>query len=152
VKNAEKNREILAGPLTLRPRILTFAVPFGTDFPTFLGSFTMAKANGTSRPKSITKGQIYEAIAQEAGSSKGEVKKFFTALESVVSKQLGKKGPGVITLPGMVKLTAIKKQATKGGERRPNPFKPGEFIITKPKPASVKVRARALKAFAEALK
>ena len=111
----------------------------------------MAKANG-SRPKSITKGQIYEAVAQESGSSKGEVKKFFTALESVVSKQLGKKGPGVITLPGMVKLTAIKKQATKGGERRPNPFKPGEFIITKPKPASVKVRARALKAFSEALK
>jgi len=151
VKNAEKCREILGGLLTLPPSILTFAVPFGMDFPTFLGSFTMAKANG-SRPKSITKGQIYEAVAQESGSSKGDVKKFFTALESVVSKQLGKKGPGVITLPGMVKLTAIKKQATKGGERRPNPFKPGEFIITKPKPASVKVRARALKAFSEALK
>jgi nucleoid DNA-binding protein len=112
----------------------------------------MAKANGTNRPKSITKGQIYEAVAQESSASKADVKKFFTALESVVTKQLGKKGPGVITIPGLMKLTAVKKPATKGGERRPNPFKPGEFITTKPKPASVKVRARALKAFAEALK
>ena len=79
---------------------------------------------------------------------KADVKKFFAALEGLVVNQLGKKGPGVITLPGIVKLTAIKKPASKGGEQRPNPFKPGEFIITKPKPASVKVRARALKAFA----
>lgn len=111
----------------------------------------MAKANG-NRPKSITKGQIYEAVAEESSASKADVKKFFTALESVVTKQLGKKGPGVITIPGLMKLTAVKKPASKGGERRPNPFKPGEFIITKPKAASVKVRARALKAFAEALK
>ena len=112
----------------------------------------MAKANGGNRPKSITKGQFYEALAQESGFTKADVKKLVAAQESVVTKQLGKKGPGVITIPGLIKLTAVKKPATKGGERRPNPFKPGEFIITKPKPATVKVRARALKAFAEALK
>jgi nucleoid DNA-binding protein len=113
----------------------------------------MAKANGGGgKAKSMTKSQIYDAVAQESEMSKGEVKKFFAALESVVTKQLGKKGPGVITLPGLVKLTAVKKPATKGGERKANPFKPGEFIITKPKPASVKVKARALKAFAESLK
>ena len=116
----------------------------------------MAKANGGGggggKAKSMTKSQIYDAVAQESEFSRGDVKKFFAALESVVTDQLGKKGPGVITIPGLLKLTAVKKPATKGGERRPNPFKPGEFIITKPKPASVKVRARALKAFAEALK
>src|SRR5690349_4773110 len=110
----------------------------------------MAKANG--KAKSMTKGQIYEAVAAEADMPKAEVKKVFAALESVVTGQLGKKGPGVITIPGIMKLTAVKKAASKGGEKRPNPFKPGEFIITKPKPASVKVRARALKAFAESLK
>jgi hypothetical protein len=52
----------------------------------------------------------------------------------------------------MIKLSAVKKPATKGGEQRPNPFKPGEFIITKPKPASVKVRGTGLKGFTEALK
>jgi nucleoid DNA-binding protein len=105
-----------------------------------------------SGKKSITKAEIYERLAKATDTTKADVKKFFTALETLVVGQLGKKGPGVITLPGLVKLTAVKKPATKGGEQRPNPFKPGEFIITKPKPASVKVRARALKAFAEALK
>ena len=105
-----------------------------------------------SAKKSITKAEIYDTVAKETGHPKAVVKKFFAALEALVVKQLGKKGSGVITLPGLVKLTAIKKPASKGGERRPNPFKPGEFIITKPKAASVKVRARALKAFSEALK
>ena len=103
--------------------------------------------------KSITKAEIYDSISKTLGDKpKSEVKAFFTALEGLVTKQLGKKGPGMITLPGLVKLTAVKKPASKGGEKKPNPFKPGEFIVTKPKAASVKVKARALKAFAEALK
>jgi hypothetical protein len=112
----------------------------------------MAKANGGMKTKSLTKSQVYDAVAKESEFSRSDVKKFFAALESVVTDQLGKKGPGVITIPGMIKLSAVKKPATKGGEQRPNPFKPGEFIITKPKPASTKVKARALKVFTEALK
>jgi nucleoid DNA-binding protein len=114
----------------------------------------MAKANGGTggKAKSMTKSQVYDAVAQESEFSRAEVKKFFAALESVIRDQLGKKGPGVITIPGVMKLKAVKKPATKGGEQRPNPFKPGEFIITKPKPASVKVRGTGLKAFTEALK
>jgi nucleoid DNA-binding protein len=114
----------------------------------------MAKANGGGggKAKSMTKSQVYDAVAQASEFSRSDVKKFFAALESVVTDQLGKRGPGVVTIPGILKLTAVKKPATKGGERKANPFKPGEFIITKPKPASTKVRARALKAFAEALK
>ncbi len=112
----------------------------------------MAKANGGGKAKSITKSQFFDAVAQESGLSRAEVKKVVAAQEAVVTTQLGKKGPGVITIPGLIKLTAVKKPATKGGEQKPNPFKPGEFIITKPKPATTKVKARALKAFTEALK
>lgn len=113
----------------------------------------MAKANGGGgKPKSMTKGQIYQAVADQGEFSKADVKKFFTALETVVREQLSKKGPGVVTLPGLMKLTAVKRPASKGGERRPKPGVPGEFIITKPKPASTKVRGRALKALTEALK
>lgn len=101
--------------------------------------------------KPLTKAAIYEAMATATGHSKAEVKKFFEALSGIVVKQLHKKGPGAITIPGLVKLTATQKKATKGGEKKPNPFKPGEFIVTKPKPASVKVRARAGKAFVESL-
>src|SRR3954469_18455914 len=114
----------------------------------------MAKANGGGggKAKSMTKSQVYDAVAQASEFSRADVKKFFAALEAVVTDQLGKKGPGVVTIPGLLKLTAVKKAATKGGEQLPNPFKPGEFIITKPKPASIKVRPRSLKAFAESLK
>jgi nucleoid DNA-binding protein len=111
----------------------------------------MAKANG-GKAKSITKSQFFDAVAQESGLSRAEVKKVVAAQETVVTAQLGKKGAGVVTIPGLIKLTAVKKPATKGGEQKPNPFKPGEFIITKPKPATTKVKARALKAFTEALK
>jgi len=112
----------------------------------------MAKANGGMKAKSMTKSQVYDAVSKESEFSRSDVKKFFAALETVVTEQLGRKGPGVITIPGLIKLTAVKKPATKGGEQRPNPFKPGEFITTKPKPATTKVKARALKAFTEALK
>ena len=101
--------------------------------------------------KPMTKAAIYEAVAEATEVSKADVKKFFEALSAIVTKQLHKKGPGAITIPGLVKLTATQKKASKGGEKKPNPFKPGEFIVTKPKPASVKVRARAGKAFVEAL-
>jgi nucleoid DNA-binding protein len=119
-----------------------------SKIPVFHEDCIMAK----SVKKSITKAEIYNSLAEETGTSKADVKKFFAALESLVVEQLGKKGPGVITIPGLIKLTAVKKAATKGGEQRPNPFKPGEFIITKPKAASTKVKARALKTFTEALK
>ena len=112
----------------------------------------MAKANGGGgKVKSLTKSQIYDAVAQESDSSRAEVKKFFAALETVIRNQLGKKGPGVITIPGVVKLKAVKKPATKGGELKKNPFT-GEMMTTKPKPASVKVRGSGVKAFTESLK
>ncbi|WP_020473857.1 HU family DNA-binding protein [Zavarzinella formosa] len=101
--------------------------------------------------KPMTKAAVYEAVAAATEFSKADVKKFFEALSEIVIKQLHKKGPGAITIPGLVKLTATQKKASKGGEKKANPFKPGEFIITKPKPASVKVRARAGKAFVESL-
>lgn len=101
--------------------------------------------------KSMTKAELYETIAKETGKTKAEVKAFFAALEGVVTKQLGKKGPGVFTIPNVIKLTAVKKPAVKGGEKKPNPFKPGEFIVTKPKPASIKVKARATKMLTSSL-
>lgn len=102
--------------------------------------------------KSISKSEFFEALAKESEFSKAEVKKFYATFEKVVTKNLSKKGPGVLIIPGVVKLTARSKKASKGGEVKPNPFKPGETITTKPKPASVKLVARGLKKFVESLK
>lgn len=110
----------------------------------------MAKANS---PKSITKSDLFAQIAEEVGdgTSKAQAKKFFEAMTAVIHKNLGKKGPGVLTLPGLLKLRAVKKPAVKGGKEVLNRFT-GQMVLTKDKPASTAVRARALKQLSGALK
>jgi len=99
----------------------------------------------TANPKSITTSEFYVQIAEATGMSKAEVKSLFDGLRAVIAKNLGKKGPGVLMIPGLVKLTTRKKPAVKGGKVVPNRFKPGETTITKNKPAKTIVRARILK-------
>ena len=109
----------------------------------------MAKA--ASSAKSITKSELYAQIAEAAGVSKGDVKKFFEGLTAVIMKNLGKKGPGVLTIPGLFKLRAVKKPAVKGGKDVLNRFT-GQMTKTKDKPASTGVRARVLKQLTTGLK
>jgi nucleoid DNA-binding protein len=100
--------------------------------------------------KSITKVELYNQIAEATGMSKADVKKFFDGLTEVIVKNLGKKGPGQLTLPGMFKLKAVKKPAVKGGKTVINRLT-GKPTVTKDKPASMAVRARPLKALKESL-
>jgi hypothetical protein len=111
----------------------------------------MAKAEG--KKKSATKAEIYDEVVKAMGEeyTKADVKKFFSALETLVVKHLGKKGARIITLPGIAKLTATPKPAVKGGKPVKNPFT-GAMGVSKDKPATVKVRARALKAFIEKIR
>jgi nucleoid DNA-binding protein len=108
----------------------------------------MAKAPSA---KSITKSELFAQLAEAAQASKADVKKFFEAITSVILANLGKKGPGVLTLPGLFKLRAVKKPAVKGGKQVLNRFT-GQMTVTKDKPASTAVRARALKQLTSALK
>lgn len=113
----------------------------------------MAKsAAGGKSAKSITKSEFYNRVAEATELKKAEVAKVFDAITEVIKKELGAKGPGVLTLPGLFKLKAKRVPASKGGERVPNRFKPGEFTVTKPKPASVRIGARALKGLKEMVK
>ncbi len=102
--------------------------------------------------RSITKSEFFQAVADEAEVKKAEVVKIFEAITTVIEKQLGKKGSGVLTLPGLFKLKAKRVEAVKGGKLVPNRFKPGEMTTTKDKPAHTKVTARPLKALKEMLK
>ncbi len=112
----------------------------------------MAKENGGgAKPKAMTKSEFFKKIAEDTGLSKGDVLKVYEAMQGLVQRQLGKKGSGVVTLPGMLKLTVARTKADPGGKVVPNPFKPGETMVTKPKPARTKVKARGLKAFLETL-
>ena len=96
----------------------------------------MAKKN--SAP---TKSQIVAAIAGQTDLSKKQVSAVLEALGSQMKKAL--KGVSVFTLPGVCKMRVVKKPATKAREGV-NPFT-GEKMMIKAKPASKKVRIRALK-------
>jgi hypothetical protein len=102
-----------------------------------------AEKNGEAvrrMPKSV----ICKELAARSGLEPGQVAAVFEALEKLIKQQLGKKGPGLFAIPNLVKLKLVKKPATKAG-KRPNPFKPGEMMDVKAKPASVKVRPIVLK-------
>lgn len=111
----------------------------------------MAKDKAAGKKAKLTKSQFFHELMTTTGMHKKDVMKVYDAIHALVGKHLGPKGGGEITLPGMAKLTALRTKADKGGQKRPNPFKPGEFIITKPKPARTKLKARGLKAFLEGL-
>jgi Bacterial DNA-binding protein len=94
--------------------------------------------------KPLNKSATYAELANTTGLTRKQVVAFFDALEGLIAKQLGKKGPGVFVLPGLLKLKKVVKPATKGG-MKPNPFKPGEMMEVKPKPARTLVKPVAMK-------
>ena len=64
-----------------------------------------------------------------------------------IKKEIGKKGPGVFTLPGLLKVKRVEKPATKARQGR-NP-QTGEIITIQAKPKRTVVRALPLKALKE---
>jgi nucleoid DNA-binding protein len=101
-------------------------------------------AKNKAKGKGLTKSAIYQELADKAGVSRKQVATVFDALTGIIKRQLKKDGDA-FTLPGLLKLTLKRKPAVPGGQVKPNPFRPGETIITKPKPAKNVVRARALR-------
>jgi len=102
----------------------------------------MAKAAALKKP--MTKSQIMAAIAEETELTKKQVAAVFDSLAAQIKASLGKKGPGVFTVPGLIKLRVVRKPATKA-RKGINPFT-GEEIMIKAKPARNVVKAAALKA------
>jgi nucleoid DNA-binding protein len=100
-------------------------------------------AQKKASPKSPSKTEIYNNIAEATELSKKQVDAVFKALEAEIEKALGKKGNGVFQLPGIVKLTVKDIPATKAGMRK-DPFT-GQERMFPAKPARKSVRARPLK-------
>ncbi|REK09436.1 MAG: DNA-binding protein [Planctomycetota bacterium] len=104
----------------------------------------MAKA-ATAAKKSPSKSEVMNNIAEETGLTKKQVSAVFDALNGEIKKALSNRGPGVFAIPGLVKVEKKKVPARPAQKNVPNPFKPGEFMDRPAKPASVKVKVRALK-------
>jgi nucleoid DNA-binding protein len=91
----------------------------------------------------LSKSQMFEALAEDSGVTKSEVKKVWGSLERLIEASICERGYGQFTLPGLMKVITVRRPAIKA-RRGINPFTKEE-IWFKAKPASTGVRIRALK-------
>jgi nucleoid DNA-binding protein len=107
----------------------------------------MAKAAAApaAAKKAPTKTEILTAIATATNANKKVVAAVLDALAAEIKKALGGRGAGVFAIPGLVKIERKKVPAKPARKGVPNPFKPGELMDVPAKPASTKVKVRALK-------
>jgi len=93
--------------------------------------------------KPMTKTQVLTALAERTGMEKKEVENFLEQLRQLIGENLSEQGPGVFTLPGMLKIRRVHKPAVP--ERRGiNPFTKEEQTF-KAKPATNTVKVNPLK-------
>ena len=95
----------------------------------------------------MTKSQIVTSIADSTGLSKKQVGVVFGELENLIERSIKKRAVGEFTMPGLMKITTVKKPARKA-RKGINPFT-GEETTFAAKPASVAVKVRPLKKMKE---
>ena len=93
--------------------------------------------------KPMSKTEVVSGIAEETGLTKKQVSSVFEAMAGQIKKSLGSRGPGAYTVPGLMKLTVVRKPATKA-RKGINPFT-GEETMFKAKPARNVIKIRPLK-------
>ena len=66
-------------------------------------------------------------------------------LDLLINRHVKRRSAGSFTLPGLLKITTVKKPARRARKGVPNPFKPGETMDVAAKPAQTVVKVRPLK-------
>jgi nucleoid DNA-binding protein len=100
--------------------------------------------------KAVTKSEILAGIATSTELSRKQVNSVFQALSEQVAKSVGKKGPGVFVVPGLMKITVVQKPAVPA-RKGINPFTKQEQMF-KAKPARRVIKVRPLKALKDMAK
>jgi nucleoid DNA-binding protein len=100
-------------------------------------------ANEKAAAKPMSKSEIVSGIAETTGLAKKQVNAVFEAMAGQIQKSLGSRGPGVYTVPGLMKVYVVRKPATKA-RKGINPFT-GEETMFKAKPARNVVKVRPMK-------
>ena len=100
--------------------------------------------------KVLTKSEILASLAETTGLSRKDVASVFDALSDLIKKNVGKKGPGMFVIPGLMRIMVIQKPATKA-HMGINPFTKQEQMF-KAKPARKAIKVRPLKALREMAK
>lgn len=104
----------------------------------------MAKKT-TALKEAMTKTQLLAEISENTGLAKKDVAAVLDDLADQIDRHVKKGAVGQFTLPGLLKIKTVKKPARKAQKGVPNPFRPGETMDVAAKPASVQVKALALK-------
>jgi len=90
-----------------------------------------------------SKTQILDAIAAGTGLSRKQVAAVFDSLGELIEAHVKKNAVGEFVLPGLLKISTVRKPATKA-RKGVNPFTKEE-VMFKAKPASTVVKVRPLK-------
>ena len=115
------------------------------------GKVSAVKASaGPMKPikESFNKSALVNHLAATASVEPKAVKAVMAALESTMVASINRKGAGSFMLPGLLKVTAVAVPAKKA-RKGINPFTKEETTF-KAKPASVKLKVRALKKLKDA--
>ena len=105
----------------------------------------LKKLPSISQP--YTKGAIVKTIADLSCTSRKDTAIVFENLAKLIEGHIKSRGPGVFTLPGLLKIMVVKKPARPAREGI-NPFT-GEKTTFKARPARKVVKIRALKKLKE---
>lgn len=103
----------------------------------------MENQQAATPKKPLTKTEILAALAESTDLSKQQVAALLDELAKLIGQNLSEDGPGVFTVPGLMKISVVRKPATP--ERKGiNPFTKEETVF-KAKPARNVVKVTALK-------
>jgi hypothetical protein len=91
----------------------------------------------------LTKSALINLVAEQNGLPRDTAKGVFATIESALLGAVHPRGAGEFTLPGLLKVTLRKVPARKAGTMIRNPAT-GEMVAGAAKPASVRVKIRAL--------
>jgi nucleoid DNA-binding protein len=103
-----------------------------------------------SSAKGRTKSEMFKQLAEATSLSRKQVAALFDSLAQVIKEDLGKKGPGICTIPGLLKIKRLHKEAVPAHEGI-NPFTK-QPMMYKAKPARNVVKAYPLKGLKEMVK
>ena len=101
----------------------------------------------TALKDKMTKSQIVASLADSTDLSKKQVNAVLDELNVLIERSIKKRSVGEFTIPGVMKITTVKKPARKA-RKGINPFT-GEETMFKAKPASIAVKIRPLKKLKE---
>lgn len=95
----------------------------------------------------MSKSSMIKTITDATTLSKKEVVAVLDCLTQVIEKHVKSGGPGVFVMPGLMKISVVKKPA-RPARKGVNPFT-GEEIMIKARPAYKAVKIKALKKLKE---